>query len=166
MTITILSFTLMLTVFISYILFIWIKYGILPSISESYYRLPDKLKFLFTFFCWGFAIPTIIASDNLLMFIAGSGIAFVGTAAQFKERITNNVHTIGAVIGVGFSQLSTYFDFHMLYVNIIFISLAAIILLLNKLKMVNNKVWWIELLAFSLMCYVLGIKIFSNSVTF
>ena len=59
------TFTLMFSVFISYVSFIWIKYGILPSISDSWYHLPENLKVLFTLFCWGFALPAAIIGLTL-----------------------------------------------------------------------------------------------------
>jgi len=115
----------MLTVFVSYVSFIWIKYGVQRSISDSYYRLPKNLQPLFTLFCWGFAFPAIIIgvdlTDNFLMFLAGAGICFVGAAAQFKEELTKGVHMIGAYGGVLFSQLAIAINFHMYYMNVIFI---------------------------------------------
>jgi len=152
-------FITMLLVFISYMAFIISRYGILASISDSYYRLPKNLSFLFTLFCWGFAIPlTIIGlqlTDNFLMFFAGSGIVFVGAAAAFKETMTEKVHYVGAAIGISFAQLSTAFDFHMYYVNIFFLVSILIILLGKILGKIKNYVWWIELVAFTLICYVL-----------
>jgi hypothetical protein len=154
----------MLTVFVSYVSFIICKYGILSSISESYYRLPKNLKFLFTLFCWGFALPaTIIGlnlTDNFLMFFAGAGIMFVGAAAAFKEQFTKKVHFTGAAIGITAAQLSTAFDFHMYYVNVIFFTIALTILLGKCLGRIKNYVWWIELVAFILMCYVLGLQLY------
>ena len=144
-------FTLMLTVFISYLTFVVITYGVQTSISESYYRLPKKINFLFTFFCWGFAIPAIILGDNALMFLAGSGIAFVGAAAAFKDKMTNNVHMIGAYGGVLLSQISIWYNYHMWYITIIFIILSGTLLLLK----VKNKIWWAECLAFLSICIVL-----------
>jgi len=149
----------MMLVFVLYVSFLWIRFGVLPSISESYYRLPKKLKFLFTFFCWGFALPALIIgislTNNYLMFFAGAGIAFVGVAAAFKEGLAKRIHNIGAVVGIASSQASIAYDFHMYYVNLIFLTLAAIIYFIIK----KNSVWWIELVAFSSIGYVLGMQL-------
>jgi len=144
-------FILMLTVFISYVTFVIISYGVQPSISESYYKLPQRLKFLFTLFCLLFAIPAIILGDNVLMFLAGSGIAFVGAAATFKDKMTYEVHMIGAYAGVLLSQISIWYNYHMWYITIIFIILSGTLLLLK----VKNKIWWSEILAFLSICIVL-----------
>lgn len=158
------SFLTMIAVFVSYVSFIWIKYGVQRSISDSYYRLPKNINFLFTFFCWGFAFPTIIIgvdlTDNFLMFLAGVGICFVGAAAAFKQELTKTVHIVGAYGGVLFSQLSITFDFHLYYINIIFFALAILFEALGYFKIMKNKIWWQEILAFMSIVYVLGIELY------
>jgi len=102
-------------------------------------------------------------TDNFLMFLAGGGIMFVGAAAAFKEKMTNTVHTVGAVIGVLFSQLSIAFDFHMYHMNAIFAILAGGIVLSNLVSpktVIKNQTWWIEMVAFLSICYVLGTQLF------
>jgi hypothetical protein len=148
----------MLTIFCSYVGFIWNKYGILPSISDSYYYLPDNDKILFTLFCWLFSFPAIILGSSPLMFLAGTGIIFVGTAPAFKKDLVGTVHRVGATIAVSASQLSIYFDYHMLYLNIIFISLSLIFLFFNK--WIQNKIWWIEILAFWFIVYAIAMNLF------
>lgn len=152
-------FSTMLFVFFGYISYIWYKYGVLPSISESYYRLPTKINILFTLFCWGFAFPAMIMgnelTDNFLMFFATGGIMFVGASAAFKQKLTNTVHMVGAVIGVVFSQLSIAFDFNMYYLNLLFIASAGIIFLTKS----KNSTWWIEIVAFIILCWSIGTKV-------
>ena len=152
-------FIILVTIFVTYISTIILKYGVLPSVSDSYYHLPKKYNFLFTLFCWSFAIPTLIIgvelTDNFLMFLAGAGICFVGAAAQFKEELTKQVHTYSAWVGVISSQLSIIFDFKMYYVSILFL-LPSLLLMILKPK---NYTFWIEIIAFSLICYVLGVNI-------
>lgn len=150
---TTILFISMIVVFVGYVSYIWNKYGVLESISESYYRLPDNQKILFTLFCWLFAIPAIILGNTALMFVAGGGIAFVGAAAQFKQDMTKSVHYGGAIIGILFSQLSIFFDFHMLYVNIISLIITSILFIFHK-KCINYF-WWIELTAFASIVYTL-----------
>ena len=165
------SFWIMLSVFVSYVAFIWIRYGVQKSISDSFYRLIEDPKMpnalgqsLFTLFCWGFAFPAIIIgvdlTDNVLMFLAGSGICFVGAAAAFKgDKMTHNVHMIGAYSGVVFSQLAIAFLFKMYYVNIAFILIAVLAQVFRK-KLNNNHVWWQEIAAFVSMLYVYAVKLY------
>lgn len=162
------SFYIMLTIFVTYVGFIWIKYGILPSISYSYYELPKKLKPLFTLFCWGFALPVAIIGITLaeesiwqfLAFFASGGIMFVGTAPDFKSETGNDkiIHYVSALISVIFSQLYIALVFpEMIYVPIIFL-LSSILLILFKRKV--KEIWWIELFAFSSLCYTFALQIF------
>ena len=152
-------YIIQLLVFVSYVSFIWIKYGVQTSISESYYALPTKLNFLFTFFCWGFSLPLIIIGDNVLMFLAGSGIAFVGAAAQIRQKMTRTVHMVSAYAGIIFSQLAIGFIYEVYYVNIIAV-LSALILFLMR-KRIKNFVWWIEIVMFMSISYVLGLIVFN-----
>ncbi len=152
----IINFILMLVVFVGYVSFIWIKYGIQKSISASYYVLPKDSNFIFTLFCWGFAFPAIILGNTPLMFFAGAGIVFVGAAAAFREKMTYQVHMVGAFVGVILSQISIAVDFGMWWVNLAFVIPSMIILLLHKY--IFSYYWWIELLAFGTICYVLGAR--------
>lgn len=152
------SFIIMVLVFVSYVSFIWLKYGVQESISASYYALPKKYNFLFTLFCWGFAVPAIIASIDVtpFMFFAGVGICFVGAAAQINDNWVNKIHSTAAILGVLFSQLAIVFGYHMPLVSGISIAIIALL----KLLALKNKTWWIELVAFSAIVYTLGVSIF------
>jgi len=148
----------MVIVFSSYVSFIWLKYGIQRSISNSYYRLPNRLKFLFTLFCWGFAYPAMMLSLNPLMFFAGTLICLVGVASAFKSnKILHISHMVGAYGGVALSMISIWIDFNMWYLTVAFIVISGLLMMFkNKLK--NNQIWWIEILAFSSICYALFIN--------
>ena len=153
-------FYFMLAVFISYVAFIWIKYGIQPSISDSYYILPLHKKFLFILFCFGFAIPAImIGFSSTLMFIAGSLIMFVGAAPLFKQSLPHIVHMIGAYGGIIAGELALCTDYHLWPIAACFAILAILLMFIIKPK---NKIWWVELLAFVSICVGLGIEAFIN----
>lgn len=150
-------FILMITIFTTYITFLIVKEGILPSISESFYRLSGNYKWCFTLFCWGISIPTIIIGNTLLLFIAGSAIAFVGAAASFKDKLTNTVHSVGAVIGILFSQFSIFWDFNLLIVNLITVGLITSIYVFREV--IKNQIWWIEIVAFCSLIYTLYLQL-------
>ena len=148
-------YSIMLAVFISYVSFIWIKYGIQTSISNSYYILPDNLKPLMTLFCWGFAIPAMIIGSCAFMFFAGAGIVIVGVNAAFEETFSKTAHELGAVAGVIFAQLAIGYNFNMWPINLAFVLVFA---LLFSFK-VKNKIWWTEIAAFLSICIAFGIKL-------
>jgi len=146
-------FILMVTIFATYTTFITLEYGVLPSLSESFYRLKGNYKWFFTLFCWGIAIPAIVIGNSPLMFIAGSGIAFVGAATSFKEKLTSVVHTAGAVIGIMASQFSIFWEYDMFIVNLITIGLITVIYVFRDI--IRNHIWWIEITAFLSIIYTL-----------
>lgn len=153
-------YLIMLSVFVGYVMFITLQYGVLSSISESYYRLPNKLKFLFTGFCWGFAFPAIILGANFGSFLiplAGGMICMVGAATAFKLKFEGLLHTIAAVGGIILSQLSIIFEFHGMYYITILLALYCLLIVIMK---VENKVFWIEIGSFLTICYLLGYELY------
>lgn len=148
------SFIMMVTIFPLYVTLIWIFLGIQKSISASYNVLPESLKFLFTLFCWGFAIPTIIASVEVTpwMFFAGAGIAFVGAAPKILDKDEYNVHMVAAISGMVFSQVAICVGYHMVWLNITSVVLCAIIPFIFK----KTFFWWMELVLFTAACIAVG----------
>ena len=147
----------MLTVFLSYVGYIWIRYGVQKSISDSYYRLrPEKLGFIFTLFIMGFAYPAAVVAANVWITPAAFLIIVVGIARAFKDsKLLHTLHMIGAYGGVGLSMVGIWVYYHMWYVTIIFIIISGILFILN----VKNKIWWVECLAFISICIVLGLNL-------
>jgi hypothetical protein len=147
---------IMVVVFVAYVSFIWIKYGVQKSISDSYYRLPEKQKYLFTLFCWGFSIPAIILGNCFLMFLAGTGICFVGAAAAFKgNEMEHWVHMAGAYTGVLLSQIAIWNNFDLWSINVAFVAGALPIMLCG----IKNKIWYVEILAFTSIMVALALNI-------
>jgi len=158
-----------LGIFTAYVVTVWLHYGIHTSISASWYSLPEKHKWSFTIWCWGFAVPmTIVAMMNgggFLAFFAGALIAGVGAAPrnwdganQFLQRNfgfregEKVVHKIFAYVGVILSQLSLAFEFRAYYFVALFVILSTIFLVKSK-----HSIWYIELVAyFSYLIVLLG----------
>jgi len=133
--------------FITYIIFIWSKYGILPSISDSFYK--TNSRFSFYIFILSVALPLMIAGNTALMFSAGALLTFVGAAASFKEKLTSTVHMIGAIGGISLGFLSMIIDFKLWYLAVI---IGVFIIIVNLIKM-KNKTWWIEITSFILIMF-------------
>jgi len=148
---------LLVLVFISYISFTIYNFGILPSLSESYYRFEKTYPFIFTWFCFSFGILTAIVGQTLLLFIAGSAITFVGASTAFKQKDIGRVHSIAAVVAILFSQLSIFFDYGLWQINILFLILVGLIGIFIK----KNYIWWIEMLAFILSIIIIMFNLLS-----
>jgi hypothetical protein len=138
-------------VFLSYVIFIYKKFGILDSISESWYRLiPYNLSFLFTFFCViiGFLMASqSIRGENIFYILSGAGLCFTGVAGAFKwkESQTNIVHFAGATIAIFGALIGLWVQFNFYIPFIIF----GILTILIKLLKIQHSIWWIEIVAFS-----------------
>ena len=154
-------FITMVTIFVTYVATIVGLYGILPSISESYYRLPKKWKPMFTLALWGFAFPGMIIGTPItgLMFFACAGIMFVGAAAAFHQTLTKTVHIIGASTGMILSQVAIATVFGMWYVTAASVLLAALVFLFRK-YINNTHVFWIELICFTAIGLAYGVYLF------
>ncbi len=130
-------------VFFTYVIFIWSKYGVRSSLSDSYYALPKNRNFVFTLFWWFFIIPVMVVSSTPLIFFAGSGICFVGASPSFRNRLEGRVHTISAALGIFFSMLSLIIDFNYWIPAVMFLVISILIILFK----IGNRLWWIELAA-------------------
>ena len=140
-------YIIMLTAFTTYILFVVKKYGIQESVSNSYYKLPENKRWVFTIALWMFAFPAIVlgVEHSGLAFLAGAGICFVGAAPAFKEDMEGTVHVVGALTGV-IGGLLFMLVTGLWYVALITLALMGVVLLIPALK--KNKTWWLELVAF------------------
>jgi hypothetical protein len=143
-----------LATFITYMTYVIIKFGVPPSISETWYLLQKK-GILFTLFCYGVSAVLIPLLDNttenlqFLTFFAVSGLLFVGTATAFKEELTKQVHFTSAAICVIASQL-----WILIYAKDIIIMLAGLLIVglayfTHRYKTKNNYItFWVEIYAF------------------
>jgi hypothetical protein len=149
-------FAVMVAVFLAYVIFIWSKYGVQKSISESYYVLPKKWNWLFVAFTWLFAFPAMILGNSYWMLFAAGGIVFVGAAAAMHTFPTRAVHVAGAVGGMILGCLAMIFQYHMWYMAAGVLGLALLALLLDK----KHAMWWTEIAIFTAISITLGISLF------
>lgn len=93
--------------------YIWVmvsREGIPSSVSATYYSLNHKFWFGFTMVATaGLLMPAIleITPDKyqFTAFLACAGMIIVGSAPNFREDWERKIHTIGAVLTIGFSQI-------------------------------------------------------------
>lgn len=152
---SLLSLTLIqLVVFTLYVGFITKKFGVLPSISDSWYSLPVSQKALFTLFTWGIGIPMLFYG-SVWFFLSGVGLTFVGAATQFKMTIsyTKQIHYIGALTGILFSLIGIF----SLWGNILPLLVFLFFSVLLHFAKVKNSLWWIEMVAF--FCILAGLLV-------
>lgn len=148
MTISILQ----ILIFVSYVTFIVVKFGILPSISESWYRLRELggvWYSLFTLFCFGLGFTMFFQTNGStsLFFLSGAGLSAVGVATMFKlkDDIQPYIHAIGAIVGILTALIGIGVERKNWIPLIIFLSLSILLVIFLK----KNKTWWIEIIAFT-----------------
>lgn len=140
-------------VFNSYIAFIVTRYGVLSSISESYYRLGKKNGY-FSLFCFLLAIPMFFhskqfnpsiatAPDYTFLFFISMLMCFTGAAAAFKRKITDIVHFTGAACGIVGAVLGIALQYNMLRIIPGWLLFCLIAMTAKK------PVFWVEVVSFS-----------------
>ena len=148
---------LALYTFIGYIVFILIRYGIIPSISDSYYYLEaDKKGSGLYFSVWCslvtlFSISPSLGASNtwyeqlssLLMCI---GLIIVSAAPAFKKARHNTYHIIGAILAAANALFLV-----CLWGSFIFAIVASIIAIIAcRITPKKDVVLWLEVVCFSL----------------
>jgi hypothetical protein len=132
-------------------------YGVLPSLSDSYYELPEKWRdYIFTPLFFALGLFSAILGESGWMVFAGFGICLVGAAPQFKDSFVKPVHFVGAGIAAIFSQLYILFALGLWPLNIAFIVACILISVFRA----NNRIWWLEMACFVSAYGALGLKIF------
>jgi hypothetical protein len=131
--------TVAVLLYLGYVVF---NFGIIHSISDSYYKLPQNRKPLFWLFTSITGIGMLLLSEvSVLFFISGTGLFFVGTAATFYDRnFTTWVHYVGAIVGLGAAALAVV----ILYGSYFPLYLTGIFTILSLLFDSKRAIWWIE----------------------
>lgn len=143
-------------VFVSYIGYIIYRFGVLPSISESWYKLETlRIGPLFTLFCWTLSSLMLFQTNETTgwFFASGAGLAFVGAATMFKwsGAHTDKVHGLGAVFGIAGALIGLGVEYNNWMPTGVFVAIGAI---LSAFK-VKNTIWWVEIVAF--LCVISGL---------
>lgn len=142
----------MLLVYLAYNGLVTAKYGILKSVSDSYYWFPRNQNPLFTFFMWGLGSAMlwlfIVAPTN--MWYLGSAVCLflTGAAPDFKSStMTDRVHGTGAVGAIACALAGLTLIDNIYYPAGLF-GPTALLMMYYK---VNNKTLWVEHAAFFLV---------------
>ena len=121
-------------IFTFYLAYVIHKVGVLPSISDSWYKLGEE----FTYFCVALGC-TLMFYNSFLLFFSGLSLWFVAIAAPFRgEKWVKIIHYSGAVLAI---LLALVYLFNQNIYWPIFLILAS--MLIKK-----NRIWWVEVTAF------------------
>lgn len=143
--------TFQLLVFVLYVGYIYRKFGVLTSISASFYKLqPSGKAGLFTLFCFLLGFPMFMyATTAPGAFFLSMMLCFTGAATDYEEKTTNIVHftgaafgIIGAVIGISIQFWPFYWLFFILGWRIAYIWMS------HTPEREEKVVWYTEVYAF------------------
>lgn len=133
-----------LLVTLTYLTAITVKFGWLPSISKSYYKL--KHNWIFTLFMWfvGGAVMYLGGKDSSTLaantfYIGGAFLLYVGVFPRFEEDQATK-HYLCALAGIVITLIGFIFRDHN-YLPIIALAISA--LTMKRMK-VNNLTFWVE----------------------
>jgi hypothetical protein len=147
--------------FVLYIGWIVFKFGVQPSISDSFYALQDKygkgsLKpWLFWLFLINVAWPLFpLLKFNGFSFFALAGLILVGAAARFKQgKHVEIPHIIGATGGIALAFVAIGFVFGGW--AWIWLGIGLVVYGLLSWTNVPNNTWWTQIIEFVLIVIAL-----------
>lgn len=146
-------------VFVAYTLATIIVFGILPSLSASYYKWEEKHKcgWLFSATMFTMAVTLLPAwltlsegsTFQFLSFICPASLIFVGAAPKFENDsiIEKWLHPIAAIICAVCAICWLLFVGHLWWLMLICFVVFLAIALLTK-TLIKSAVFWFEMVAF------------------
>jgi hypothetical protein len=136
---------------------VFYKYGIQPSISDSFYAIEEDTgegslwpwTFWLMLIC--VSIPMMIILPTGLTFLAMAGLWLVGAAARFRDGRTEKFHIAGALTGIAISLTSFCAILGSWYWLAIPVQIAGMLVLKYIKSATKNYTLWIELLAIAII---------------
>lgn len=128
-----------------YVWHIVAKFGVIASISESWY-VDEKTNWKFIFFIWSISFPTLALYSYSPWFVASAiSLGFVSGAPAFRsEKLIGTLHSVFTVGGIAFACYALIRSGE--WFSVIACMVASV--LLARLK-VKNMTWWTEIACFS-----------------
>jgi len=132
----------------SYLMYIVKGFGVRPSISESYYILHEKRRWMFWAFCWGVSLPFFFIYPNIWFFLAASFFMLVGAATAYRlNKLTRIPHVIGASATIIFAFIGIWVVYGTPIPAICMIIISGVF----WDRAIKNLTWWVEVLALLLI---------------
>lgn len=133
--------------FIAFISYVIYEYGVLPSISDFWYKAKSTERWKFSLFLLLLSIPLMIQYQKPLVFVACSCICAIGMYPWFKLKSQEKLHSIFAYSGIALSSLSLIID----YRQYAYVGMLVLFEILIEFLNITNKTWWQEIIAIILI---------------
>lgn len=157
---TLIYFILTLAIFISFLTYVYEKFGFLKSVSESYYKLRSiGEEWWFVWFILCISVGMSLIGQHTLVYVASGLLAMVAASPMFKnedskpdkiDKLELQIHVFGATSSIITGFIYLVFFAHEWYIwipMVLFIAYA----LPKKTKFakgISPYTWWIEIFAF------------------
>lgn len=131
-------------VFFIYLIFLVKRYGVLDSISDSWYQEGEQ-NYLFILFLLGIGIPAILLLEPAFI-ITGSLLCVVGAMAAFKlNKFVGTIHAVATTGAIIAALVGT--AIHGIWFPAIIAGLATLVIN-HKGFQIKNTTWWTEVACF------------------
>lgn len=143
----------LITLFVGYVGIVTMKYGVLHSISRSFYTLRQYNKggwFRAMMFTSGLLLILIAAFAgspfSWLLYLSGIGAVLTGAHAMYAKEITGKIHYISS----GVMLIGTIFFISFVFSPAIWvITLLGLGVVIKFRNTMPNPIYWYEVYAFS-----------------
>lgn len=150
-------------VFFSYMGLIIAKFGVLDSISLSFYKFaanndrPWTPRFLFILFAFLLGFPFIFIMPGWHGFVPGACLLVLGTAANYRSERVELLHVVAAISSIATAGLTTglHYGHGIQYLLVEGFIIALIYLFIKK-----NRGFWAEIAGFVIVDFFLIINNF------
>jgi hypothetical protein len=129
---------LILTTYLTYIV---CRYGVLPSISNSFYATGQRPIFFIAMV--GFSTPLLYGNESIYLSLSVMCIWLLATASAYHERLGRLIHYPAAFMAVVWGMLVVGIDCGRWDLVVVFVVTSTLMTFFLK-----NKIWWIEIAAF------------------
>lgn len=152
---TLLITVLQLLVFISYVGYVWYKFGVLEAISTSAKKFNGNDKLWFLAFCWSLGFLNLFQGMEGWGFGTMAGLMFTGITFKFYENIAHGklLHIVAAAVAIilGFVGLGVLHD--MWWLMVLYGFIIALILVDPYIYINSKKLWWVEVFGFLIIMF-------------
>jgi hypothetical protein len=145
---SLLILTTLLIIFTAFIVFIIRRVGVLPSISDSFYKL-GKYGGLFWLVLASMAgLMVLLDRQNPYLIISAAGLLFTCGSPYFEiEYPDKPVHFVGAATAILSAFVNLYVTYGFWQPFALFVVGVGLIALFR----IKNHTWWVEVWAFYLI---------------